>query len=99
MSLPYFSIIDHIPANLIPSRPSGDYRSSLFSLNLPVRKLSHYGFLVLAMSVGLDSAIMVPTNRDIPGLAYTTEALPGQDDYCMEYIGAYSEGLIGPVRK
>ena len=28
-----------------------------------------------------------------------TEALLGEDDYCMEYIGAYREGLIGPVKK
>jgi len=25
--------------------------------------------------------------------------LLGLDDYCMEYIGAYREGLIGPVKK
>ena len=30
---------------------------------------------------------------------YATEALLGLDDYCMEYIGAYREGLIGPVKK
>ena len=98
MSLPYFSIIDHIPANLIPSRPFGNYRSPLFSLNLPVRKLSHYGFLVLAMSVRLDSAIIDPTNRDMMGVIYATEALLGQDDYCMEYISAYREGIFGPKK-
>ena len=26
------------------------------------------------------------------------EALLGLDDYCMEYIGAYREGLFGPVK-
>ena len=29
---------------------------------------------------------------------YATEALLGLDDYCMEYIGAYREGLLGPVK-
>lgn len=72
---------------------------SNISFNLPVRKLINYGFLVLAMNAGLDSAIMDPTNRDMLGLAYATEALLGEDDYCMEYIGAYREGLIGPVKK
>ena len=26
---------------------------------------------------------------------YATEALLGEDDYCMEYIGAYREGIFG----
>lgn len=64
-----------------------------------VRKLINYGFVVLAMNAGLDSAIMDPTNRDMLGLVYATEALLGLDDYCMEYIGAYREGMIGPVKK
>lgn len=72
---------------------------SNISFNLPVRKLINYGFLVLAMSAGLDSAIMDPTNRDMLGLAYAAEALLGEDDYCMEYIGVYRDGLIGPVKK
>ena len=72
---------------------------SNISFNLPVRKLINFGFVVLAMNAGLDSAIMDPTNRDMLGLVYATEALLGLDDYCMEYIGAYREGLIGPVKK
>ena len=72
---------------------------SNISFNLPVRKLVNLGFTVLAMNAGLDSAILDPTNRDMLGLIYATEALLGLDDYCMEYIGAYREGLIGPVKK
>ena len=72
---------------------------SFISFNLPVRKLINLGFTVLAMNAGLDSAILDPTNRDMLGLIYATEALLGQDDYCMEYIGAYREGIIGPVKK
>ena len=64
---------------------------SNISFNLPVRKLINFGFVVLAMNAGLDSAIMDPTNRDMLGLVYATEALLGLDDYCMEYIGAYRE--------
>ncbi len=71
---------------------------SNISFNLPVRKLINQGFLVLAMNAGLDSAIMDPVNRDMLGLVYATEALLGLDDYCMEYIGAYREGLIGPKK-
>ena len=72
---------------------------SNISFNLPVRKLINLGFMVLAMNAGLDSGILDPTNRDMLGLIYATEALLGEDDYCMEYIGAYREGLIGPVKK
>lgn len=68
---------------------------SNISFNLPVRKLINFGFTVLAMNAGLDSAILDPTNKDMLGLIYATEALLGEDDYCMEYIGAYREGLIG----
>lgn len=72
---------------------------SNISFNLPARKLINIGFTVLAMKAGLDSAILDPTNRDLLGIIYATEALLGMDDYCMEYIGAYREGMIGPVKK
>ncbi|NCC43421.1 MAG: methyltetrahydrofolate cobalamin methyltransferase [Clostridia bacterium] len=72
---------------------------SNISFNLPVRKLVNLGFTVLAMKAGLDSAILDPTNRDLLGVIYATEALLGEDEYCMEYIGAYREGMIGPVKK
>ena len=72
---------------------------SNISFNLPVRKMINLGFTVLAMNAGLDSAILDPTNRDMMGLIYATEALLGQDDYCMEYISAYREGLFGPVKQ
>lgn len=71
---------------------------SNISFNLPVRKMINLGFTVLAMNSGLDSAILDPTNRDMMGVIYATEALLGQDDYCMEYIGAYREGIFGPKK-
>ena len=71
---------------------------SNISFNLPVRKMLNLGFTVLAMNVGLDSAILDPCNRDMMGLIYATEALLGLDDYCMEYISAYRDGLFGPVK-
>lgn len=72
---------------------------SNISFNLPVRRLLNMSFTVLAMKAGLDSAILDPCNRDLMGLIYATEAMLGLDDYCMEYISAYREGLIGPVKK
>ena len=71
---------------------------SNISFNLPVRRMVNLGFTVLAMNAGLDSAILDPTNRDMMGVIFATEALLGLDEYCMEYIGAYREGLFGPVK-
>lgn len=71
---------------------------SNISFNLPVRKMVNLGFTVLAMNAGLDSAILDPTNRDMMGVIFATEALLGMDEYCMEYISAYREGLFGTVK-
>ena len=71
---------------------------SNISFNLPVRRLLNQAFLVLAMNAGMDSGVMDPTNRDLLGMVYATEAMLGLDDYCMEYISAYREGKFGPVK-
>ena len=69
---------------------------SNISFNLPGRKIVNQAFTVLAMNAGMDSAVLDPTNRDLLGMIYATEALLGMDDYCMEYITGYREGLYGP---
>ena len=71
---------------------------SNISFNLPVRKILNQAFLVLAMNAGMDSAVLDPTNRDLLGMIFATEAMLGLDDYCMEYITAYREGKFGPVK-
>ena len=72
---------------------------SNISFNLPVRRLLNQAFLTLAINAGMDSGVMDPTNRDLLGIMYATEAMLGQDDYCMEYIGAYREGKFGPIKE
>ena len=72
---------------------------SNISFNLPVRRLVNQSYTVLAMNAGLDSAILDPTDRDLMGVIFATEAMLGRDDYCMEYIGAYRKGLFGPIKK
>ncbi len=72
---------------------------SNISFNLPARKMINLGFTVLAMNAGLDSAILDPTNRDLMGVIYATEALLGQDEFCMEYIQAYRSGLFGSSKQ
>lgn len=72
---------------------------SNISFGLPARKNINQAFMVLAMSAGMDSAIVDPTNRDMLGMIYATDALIENDEFCLEYIGAFRQGLIGPVKK
>lgn len=69
------------------------------SFNLPVRKIMNATFTVLLQAAGLDSIIFDPLSRDHLGMIYAAEALLGLDEMCMEYIGAYREGLFGPLPK
>jgi 5-methyltetrahydrofolate--homocysteine methyltransferase len=72
--------------------------ASNISFNLPARKFVNQAFLVLAMGAGMDSAIINPLHKHMMGLIYATEALKGMDEYCIEYINGYREGLFGPVQ-
>jgi len=72
--------------------------ASNISFNLPARKFVNQAFIVLAMSAGMDSAIINPLHKHMMGLIYATEALNGNDEYCIEYINGYREGLYGPVK-
>lgn len=72
--------------------------ASNISFNLPARKFVNQAFLVLAMGAGMDSAIINPLHKHMMGLIYATEALKGNDEYCVEYINGYREGLYGPVK-
>lgn len=65
------------------------------SFNLPARRLVNQAFIVLMMNAGMDSGILSPTNQDLMGMIYATEALLGKDEYCMEYIESFREGLFG----
>ena len=73
--------------------------ASNISFNLPARKLLNQVFITLAMNSGMDSAILDPLDRGMLGTIYATEAMLGLDDYCIEYITAFREGRIGPVKK
>ena len=72
---------------------------SNISFNLPARALINQTFATLAIAAGMDAGILDPMNRDMRGAIYAAEACMGLDDYCMEYIGAFREGLIGPLPK
>ncbi|OFV68951.1 methyltetrahydrofolate cobalamin methyltransferase [Acetobacterium wieringae] len=67
---------------------------SNISFNLPARRIANQAFAVLAMNAGMDSFILDPLNKDMMGMLYATEAMMGEDEFCMEYIGAFREGIF-----
>jgi len=68
---------------------------SNISFNLPVRRLVNQAFAALAISAGMDSAVMDPLSHDLRGIIYAAEAMMGLDDFCAEYTSAYREGIFG----
>ena len=45
--------------------------------------------MVLAMNAGMDSAIVDPTNKNMIGMIYATNALLERDEYCLQYIDKF----------
>ncbi len=64
------------------------------SFGLPNRVLVNRTFLSLAMSAGLDSAIIDPTNREMRETLLATELVLGQDRFCRNYTQAYRFGQL-----
>jgi len=61
------------------------------SFGLPARKLVNRTFLVAAMSYGLDSAIIDPTDHELMASLVAAETLLNRDEFCSRYIKAYRE--------
>ena len=64
------------------------------SYGLPNRKLVNRTFLTAAITHGLDSAIMDPTDRQLYGTLKASLAVGGRDAFCMGMITAYREGRL-----
>ena len=64
------------------------------SYGLPNRKLINMTFLIFAISSGLDSAILDPTDIQLFSALKAAAAVSGVDDYCMNFITAYREGNL-----
>lgn len=64
------------------------------SHGLPSRKLINRSFLVAAVTCGLDSAILDPTDKQLFAALKAALAVNGRDDYCMSFITAFREGRI-----
>lgn len=65
------------------------------SFGLPKRKLVNRTFLVAAITQGLDSAIMDPTDNELFGALKAALLITGKDEYCMDYISAFRKGRLG----
>lgn len=68
---------------------------SNISYGMPARALINRSFLSLALSVGMDSAIMDPLNTPLVETLYATEVLLDQDRLCRRYNKAFRVGRIG----
>jgi 5-methyltetrahydrofolate--homocysteine methyltransferase len=67
---------------------------SNISFGLPARKQVNRGLLMLAMSAGLDSAILDPLDKELQAAIVTTELLLGKDKHCLNYLKASRKGLF-----
>ncbi len=64
------------------------------SFGLPARSLINRTFLTLAISAGLDTAIIDPNDRELQASIYATELLLGRDRHCLNYTRAYRAGKL-----
>jgi cobalamin-dependent methionine synthase I len=67
---------------------------SNISFGIPERKLMNQAFLIAAMTSGMDGAILNPLDKKLMSFVYAAEALLGKDDFCMNYLMKFREGLL-----
>ncbi len=65
---------------------------SNISYGLPARKFLNRCFMTMAISRGLDAAIMNPLDQQMMAAVAGAEALAGKDDFCMNYLKAFRAG-------
>lgn len=66
---------------------------SNISYGLPNRKILNQAFMIQTMTAGMDAYILDPLDKAMMGFVYASQALLGQDSYCMEYLNAHRNGL------
>lgn len=64
------------------------------SYGMPNRKLINRTFLVAAITRGLDSVILDPTDKPLFGALRASLAIVGKDEFCLEYIEAFRKGRL-----
>lgn len=69
---------------------------SNISYGLPTRKLLNQAFMVMAITKGLDGAIVNPLDRGMMANIAAVEALVNRDSFCGNYLKAYRAGRLDP---
>lgn len=64
---------------------------SNISYGLPKRKFLNQTFMVMAISRGLDGAIVNPLDKKMMANIIAGQALAGNDEWCTNYLAAYRE--------
>jgi 5-methyltetrahydrofolate corrinoid/iron sulfur protein methyltransferase len=64
------------------------------SYGLPARKLVNRAFLAAAITRGLDSAIIDPTDKLLYAMLKAATLIAGKDNFCINYIRAFREGRL-----
>jgi Methionine synthase I, cobalamin-binding domain len=64
---------------------------SNISYGLPERMLLNRIFMVMAITKGLDGAIVNPLDKKMMAAIVTAESLAGKDEWCAEYLQAYRQ--------
>jgi len=64
---------------------------SNISYGLPERMLLNQTFMVMAITKGLDGAIVNPLDKKMMAAIVTAETLAGKDEWCSEYLQAYRQ--------
>ena len=95
------AMVEEVMAKIREQYPSIHISGAVsnISFNLPARKLVNMAFVCLAIKAGMDSAVFDPLDKQLLGVIYATDALLGQDDFCMEYIGAFRDERIAATTK
>lgn len=64
------------------------------SFGLPCRKPINQAFLIAMMTAGMDGAILDPLDSKLMTFLYAAEALLGIDEYCVNYLSKFRDGMI-----
>ena len=64
----------------------------MFLMAFRTERLVNRAFLVAAIILGLDSAILDPTDKQLFGALKAALVITGKDEFCMEYITGFREG-------
>lgn len=77
----------------LPVRTTGGL--SNVSFGLPNRALLNRTFVAMCAGIGIDGAVLDVRNAPMMAAIKAVEALRGEDNYCMGYLGAHRAGQLG----